>query len=314
MDEVVSGELYDNLYQAIRSCWESENFNIKFDFSDKENEKEYIGKLTYIENSFDNSSLYIINFSDITEQLKAQKNLQIAYEKEIKLNKLKSAFLANMSHEIRTPLNAIIGYSDILEDDVEYKDYDSLAENTANLKDGVKRLLVLVENIIEASVIESGDLELDAYEFDINLAAQEIYEYTISNNVDSKLSFSLDLSEEKIRCFLDKGKLEKILKMIVENAIKYNKKDGSVLINTFKNYNNAVIQISDTGIGIENEKLKTILEPFIQEEEEGYKRRFEGAGLGLTIAYKLTTAMNGKFLITSKVGQGTTVILEFPLI
>lgn len=218
-----------------------------------------------------------------------------------------------MSHEIRTPLNAIIGYSELLEDDVQLKEYDSIAENTFFLKDGVKRLLKLVENIIEASIIESGELELEIEKTDINLIAKEIFENQKTKYENKKIVFDSDFLNTELYCKIDKEKLAKILLMIIENAVKYNRENGIVLVQTCRKDSGAFIKISDTGIGIEQDKLSAILEPFTQDEDEGYKRRYEGAGLGLTIAYKLTLAMNGKFNITSQPNEGTAVILEFPL-
>ena len=313
LKNVLNGELLKTLESAIRQSEKSGKQNIKFHFSDKTKEKEYTGKLTSTEDPFDKTILYIINFSDITEQLRNEERLRAAYEKEIRLNKLKSAFLANMSHEIRTPLNAIIGYSELLEDDVLMKEYDSISENTFFLKDGVKRLLKLVENIIEASIIESGELELELERTDINLIAKEIFENQKAKYENKKITFDSDFINNDLYCKIDKDKLEKILLMIIENAVKYNRENGIVLVETCSKDKGAFIKISDTGIGIEQDKLSAILEPFTQDEDEGYKRRYEGAGLGLTIAYKLTLAMNGKFNITSQPNEGTAIILEFPL-
>lgn len=314
LEKAVSNELFKTLKDVIVRSENEKRQNIKFHFSDKICNKEYTGKLTSTEDPFDKSILYIINFLDITEQLRNEELLRAAYEKEIRLNKLKSAFLANMSHEIRTPLNAIIGYSELLQDDVQLKEYDSILENTMFLKDGVKRLLVLVENIIEASIIESGELEMELFQTDINSLIKDFYKNQKNKFGNRKVEFDCDFFSDVLKCSIDKDKFEKILTMIIQNAVKYNRENGIVLIQTLRENDKAVVKISDTGIGIEEDKLDTILEPFEQDEDEGYKRRYEGAGLGLTIAYKLTKAMNGNLTITSQVNEGTDVILEFPLI
>lgn len=312
--KVLKGDLLNTLADVIAKADKEKKQNIKFHFSDIQNQKEYTGKLTTTEDTYENSILYIINFSDITEQLRNEERLREAYEKEIRLNKLKSAFLANMSHEIRTPLNAIIGYAELLKDDVQLEEYDSIVENSDFLKEGVKRLLVLVENIIEASLIESGELELDLSNTDVNSILRELYQNEKFKHKQQKIEFDSDISEAELKCSVDKDKLEKIIVMIIDNAVKYNRENGIVFLRTFAENDTAVIKISDTGIGIETDKLKTILEPFAQEEEEGYKRKYEGAGLGLTLAYKLTMEMNGEFNITSQLGEGTEVTLRFPLI
>ena len=99
----------------------------------------------------------------------------------------------------------------------------------------------------------------------------------------------------------------------MDNAIKYNKSNGSVKIKISRYKNFCTVIFNDTGIGINKEKLTSILQPFIQEEEDGYLRKYEGAGLGLTIAHKLTTLMNGTLEVESKVDEGTKVTLRFPL-
>ncbi|MBU2492225.1 MAG: PAS domain-containing sensor histidine kinase [Bacteroidetes bacterium] len=313
LKDIINGDLYKSITDCILKSEEDKKQNLKFHFSDNINKKEYTGKLTSTEDPYDKTILYIINFSDITEQLRNEEILREAYEKEIRLNKLKSAFLANMSHEIRTPLNAIIGYSELLEDDVLLKEFDSIVENTSFLKEGVKRLLSLVENIIEASIIESGELDLDLATMDINVSVREVFEFKKNKFENKSIEFDGDLVSQELFCFIDKDKFEKILFMIIDNAVKYNRENGYVYVQTYTAGGNAFIKISDTGIGIEQDKLSTILEPFAQDEDEGYRRRYEGAGLGLTIAYKLTAAMGGKFSISSQLNEGTTVILEFPL-
>ncbi len=98
---------------------------------------------------------------------------------------------------------------------------------------------------------------------------------------------------------------------VIDNAIKYNKNDGKILATTSVNEGKVNIEIIDTGIGIRQEKLDQILEPFLQDTDEGYKRRYEGAGLGLTIANKLTLILGGKLEVTSAENIGTKVTLTF---
>ena len=137
------------------------NTNKRVYYSNKITERDYQIKISSLVDEFEHNQLYIVSLNDITEQLQNQKVLREAYEKEMKLNRLKTAFLANMSHEIRTPLNAIVGYADLLEDDIINKDYQNVAEMSVFLKDGVNRLLNLVENILEVAKLESGEDDLD---------------------------------------------------------------------------------------------------------------------------------------------------------
>ncbi|MGD8777651.1 MAG: ATP-binding protein [Ignavibacteria bacterium] len=311
LSKALKGDLYDTLMKAIINSEIDKEHHTQFRYRNKKYRRDYIGKITYTDDPYDNVRLFIVNFSDITEQMKIQEQLQNAYEKETRLNKLKSAFMANISHEIRTPLNAIVGYSELIEDDIEMRDYDSIQENARYLKDGVNRLLNLVENIVEASIIESGEYEFDYEILNVNSLLYQIHKENLSKTRELNISFDLNLCEKQLKIKVDEFKFSKIFDMIIDNAIKYNKRDGNITLETFTEDGYVIIELSDTGIGIEKDKLDRILEPFIQEEEEGYKRKYEGAGLGLTIAYKLTILQKGEFSIESTPDAGTKVTIKF---
>ena len=313
LKEYIPEDLYKILVKAVNMSKDSSKKTLQFRYSEKTFGKEYLGKITFIDDPYDKYRIFIVSLTDITEQLKTEFRLRKAYEKEIQLNKLKSAFLANMSHEIRTPINAIIGYAEILGDDISGKNYDSLPEVVTSLKDGVLRLLNLIDNIVEVSILESGDCKLDLEEIKINNILEDLYQnYSKMNNPKNiKLKINPDPGDPAIR--VDDVKIRKILEVLIENAIKYNKPNGVVSIKSQINNDKVEIRISDSGIGIPPRMIKAILEPFSQVEEEGYKRNYEGAGLGLTIADKLTTLLKGNLKVDSKLDVGTAVSLTFPL-
>jgi PAS domain S-box-containing protein len=279
------------------------------------NEEILYRKLTLspVQKQFNKTTNFILTFNDVTDHIKSEEKLRKAYEKENQLNRLKSAFLSNMSHEIRTPSTAIIGFANILREDIKAENYDNVVELVDFLDEGLNRMVRLFENIIELSLLESGDFLPD-------LRIEELSEL-INKSCDSfhtlvqnkKIDFKLDLT--KLPCFIevDRMKFIKIVESLIDNSIKYNKPSGSVTVSTHISNEFADIVIADTGRGIEKNKIEAILQPFIQEEFEGHKREFEGAGLGLTIAYKLTKALKGEFNIMSRKGQGTSVFLKFPL-
>ncbi len=172
--------------------------------------------------------------TDITEQLEIERKLRDAYKKEISLNKLKSTFLANMSHEIRTPLNAIVGYSDLLEDDVKSMNYESSAQMTTYLKDGVNRLLKLVDNIVEVSLLESGNQDITLSSIDLNrLINDNMESWSVQANLSS-IKISTELCKNEIIIEANEEKLERALKEIVDNAIKYNIENGKIVLSTFE--------------------------------------------------------------------------------
>jgi len=310
--ELINPVLHSIIHEAIQNFDDSNRTHAPFHYTALASNKRFLGKITYTDDHYDNTRLYIVNMTDITEQLEIEKKLRDAYKKEISLNKLKSTFLANMSHEIRTPLNAIVGYSDLLEDDVKMMNYESSSRMTTYLKDGVNRLLKLVDNIVEVSLLESGneDIKLDMVNLNKLLHSMEESWVEQANLRNINLSLELHLDEASIEA--NEEKLERAVKEIVDNAIKYNTDNGSVIISTTKEDENIMLQVSDTGIGIEQDSLKKIFKLFEQVEEVGYTRKYEGAGLGLSLANKLISFMNGKMNIVSQPNEGTIITITFP--
>jgi len=312
LDENLPKNFYNKIETAVTHLEEKDRIHSQFHYNSPIHEKKYVGKVTYTDDHYDNTRLFIINMTDITEQFEIEKKLREAYKKEISLNKLKSTFLANMSHEIRTPLNAIVGYSDLLEDDVKQMNYESSTQMTTFLKEGVNRLLKLVDNIVEVSLLESGNEDIKLETFDLNEIINSNKKLWIEQAKTKKLRMSFDLYSQSINVKVNKEKLEKAVTEIMDNAIKYNIENGSVKVSTFMESDRMSLQISDTGIGIERESLTKIFKIFSQVEETGYTRKYEGAGLGLSLAKKLISFMNGKLNILSKPNEGTVITISFP--
>ncbi len=310
--ELVSPVLHSIIHEAIENLDDSNRVHAPFHYTAPMSNKRFLGKVTYTDDQYDNSRLYIVNMSDITEQLEIERKLRDAYKKEISLNKLKSTFLANMSHEIRTPLNAIVGYSDLLEDDVREMNYESSSKMTAYLKEGVNRLLKLVDNIVEVSLLESGNQDFKLDSIKLNNLLVENREIWNNQAVLRDLELHYELSESDLVIEANEEKLERAVKEIVENAIKYNQKNGRIIISTYEEEESIQLQISDTGIGIERDSLNKIFQLFEQVEEVGYTRKYEGAGLGLSLANKLVSFMNGNMKIVSQLNEGTIITISFP--
>ncbi len=306
-----------NIYQFVNGLiFDLDNSSaviLSKNYTDNTNNNKYICKISHFSQIDLGIVTYVITFTDLTERIKAEEQLRLAYEKEIQLNKLKSAFLANMSHEFRTPLNAIAGYSDLLEDDIKNKEYDYLFEYTTYLKEGVQRLVKLVDNILEISFLESGIDDIVKEPVNVNYVIRTVFNIFINRVQTSQLSSNLDLDSSEPKILSDETKILKILENLVDNAIKYNKPNGNVTLKSFVDGDFVYIKIIDTGIGIDENKLDKIIKPFEQEEDLAHTRNYEGAGLGLTISYRLTIKLGGEFLINSEVNKGTEITLIFPL-
>jgi PAS domain S-box-containing protein len=277
------------------------------------NGKRYLGKITFTDDNDEHTRLFIISMTDITDQLEIERKLREAYKKEINLNKLKSTFLANMSHEIRTPLNAIVGYSDLLEDDVKAKNFESSQQMAVYLKEGVNRLLKLVDNIVEVSLLESGNEEIELVETEINAIVNSNKEVWIEKGKSKNIKFEFQISINKIIVKANEEKLNKAIKEVVDNSIKFSNENGLIQIFTYSDKNTGFIKITDFGIGIEKNSMEKIFKLFEQVEEVGYTRKYEGAGLGLSLANRLISYMKGKLNISSQINEGTSIIISLPL-
>lgn len=312
IEEVFDEHFLMVLTQAVTTLLRIKSGFHEFRYKNYVLEREYLGSITFTEDLYESQRIFIISLKDITEQLLNEERLRKAYQKETHINKLKSSFLANMSHEIRTPLNAIVGYSELIEDDVNAGNIASAAELFPYLKEGYARLLKLVDNILEVSLIQSGETEFEIGRTRISEILRAVYQSMMNAAVEKTLAFDLDIEDENLSINADSKKLEKIIAALVDNAIKYTEARGRVRLSSRMEGSYAKVVISDTGIGIKKESLARLFEAFTQ-EDEGHKRQFEGAGLGLTIAYNLTKMMGGELSVDSIINEGTTITLTFPI-
>ncbi|MDF1611217.1 PAS domain-containing sensor histidine kinase [Stygiobacter electus] len=310
IDDFIPQNLSKEIYEAIFILTTKNVSFHEFIYKHFDNH-EFNCKVTSVPESGSNLTYFIITLKDITEEIRYREQLKKAYHKEMQLNKMKSDFLANMSHEIRTPFNAVVGFSEIIDESIESGETEILRELMNSMKEVLGRALNLFTNIIEVSQIESGEIELEKVDLNCNHIIRNLSKKFEEDIQKKDIDFILELSNDDCVIEVDWVKFEKIVSSLLDNAIKYTDKGyvyvGSRIENKF-----VVIVIEDSGVGIEQSQIERLLKPFTQ-EIEGYTRPFEGAGLGLTIAYKLTQLMDGKFEIKSEKNKGTRIILTFPL-
>ncbi len=254
---------------------------------------------------------------DITEQKKYEDQLLSAKKKAEESDKLKSSFMAIMSHELRTPLNSIIGFSEMLENEMPADQVDELS---GLITRSGKHLLAIIENIFDISLIDSGD---------VKIAIENVSLHNLMNNLrvisrktseqlkkqDIDISIHVPESIGEVKVCTDIQKVTKIFTHLIHNALKFTRK-GAVEIglkeeNVSGRPDNILFYVKDTGIGIEKEKHQLVFQLFRQADETS-TREFEGTGLGLSIAKKLIELLGGEIWLDSAPGEGSTFYFELP--
>ncbi|WP_462273628.1 sensor histidine kinase [Methanohalophilus sp.] len=227
-------------------------------------------------------------------------------------NRTKSEFLANMSHELRTPLNSIIGFSQILEKNRNNNLDDKEIKYTSNILNGGENLLGLINNILDISKVEAGKMDYSPERMNL----EEIIDNTMILVKPMAYKKSIDLQfivkPEHLEIYADRMKLKEILYNLLSNAIKFTPEKGIVVVNSECTNNIVQISVSDTGIGIPQEKLEMIFDPFRQADSFS-TRKYGGTGLGLALVKKYVEMHGGDIWVESEVGKGSTFTFTIPL-
>lgn len=251
---------------------------------------------------------------DITQQKIIEEELIAAKEKAEESDALKSAFIQNLSHEIRTPMNAVIGFSELLRE--SFDDRYLLEKYTRIIQERAADLLVIISNILDLSILESGQLVIvpEKCNIDSLLAYLELHfssyrerkgKQDISLHIHSSVDPSVDIIS-------DEDKLKLVLNHLISNAFKFTEK-GSVSIQCdIKNNKELCFAITDTGMGIPSDKREMIFERFIQLNYESFEQP-AGNGLGLTIARGVAEMLGGKISLESEMHNGSTFYFTIPL-
>ena len=271
----------------------------------------YVWMETLVQAIYDGDVLTRIQSSsrDVTEQVARNRELKRAKQDAEEADHLKSALLANMSHEIRTPLTAIIGFAEVLKEELGSTHHQRFA---TLIHDSSRRLMQTLDSVLQLSKLEAGIVTLNSKPIDLAAEVLDTVELMRPHAEARGVDLQMTADPSLPRGEWDDGAVHRIVQNLVGNAIKFTEDGGEVRVNVQHDDDRAQVNVADTGIGIDDAFLTDIFEPFRQ-ESAGMGRSHEGSGLGLAIVRRLVEVMDGTISVDSEKGVGTTFTVRLPL-
>ena len=242
---------------------------------------------------------------------KLNDKLEIALKKAEDASLAKTRFLNNMSHDIRTPMNAILGYAQIMEDELNRKEMPEVSEHLEKLQQSGNLLLSIINNVLDMARIESGRMELDENYCRIEDVWKSLFAVFDENAMKKNIALHYAMNVEHEHVLTDVTKVKEILVNILSNAIKYTPASGSVMVDVDElpcdesGYMIVKIRVSDTGIGMSQDYQTKIFEAFTREQNTT-KSKIAGTGLGMSIVKKYVDLLGGTINVESELGKGST--------
>jgi PAS domain S-box-containing protein len=257
---------------------------------------------------------YVGSAVDITSHKQAEKELIRAKEAAEQANQTKSTFLAIISHELKTPLTAIIGYSELIQEDVEARGITDLIPDLRKIHAGGRHLLAIINDILDFSKIEAGKMDLHLERFAVSLLVEDVVTTSEPLARTNGNHLELEYLTQPGLMLADLTKVRQVLLNLLSNACKFTR-NGSIRILVGRSYDNngdqVEFQVRDTGIGMNQEEMKKLFSPFTQ-ADVSTTRRYGGTGLGLAISRRFCQMMGGNIDVESTPGKGTCFTVRLP--
>ncbi len=260
----------------------------------------------------------MLNEVEERRKLLLRKNQELVKAKETAetANRAKSQFLANISHELRTPLNAVIGFSDLICNEILGPIEDTrYVEYARDINESGEHLLHIINDILDLSKAEAGKLEPVLREINLKKTLDECVTYISKRAEDNNIKVKIDLPDKMPNLIADRVMFKRIISNLVSNSVKFTNRGGIIKISadvklSNKRENIFTIIIEDTGIGMTKEDIDLAFKSFVQ-LDSGLNRKYEGTGLGLPLTKKLVELHGGNIELQSRVGEGTRAVIKF---
>jgi len=245
---------------------------------------------------------------DLTDRKEAERKLREAKTTAEEAAQLRTIMLANMSHEVRTPLTSMIGFSGILEDQLDGQP----ATLARRIRKSGERLETTVEAALRLSKLEAGSYDIRRETVRLDLVAEEVVQEFAVQAQERGIEVELEMPDDSVDAHADDVAVRQIISNLLDNAIKFTPEEGRVTIRTYVETSDAaILEVEDTGIGIAKEALSSIFEAFKQ-ESEGLARKYEGVGLGLSIVRNLVEVLGGEIDVETEKGEGSRFVVQLP--
>ncbi|CAA7614638.1 Signal transduction histidine kinase [Candidatus Terasakiella magnetica] len=254
----------------------------------------------------------ILSFTDITDRKRTEQTLRDARDEAERGNRAKATFLANISHELRTPLNAIIGFSEMMKHEI-FGPLEPVGYRTYidDIHESGQHLLELINDILDMSKAEAGMTDLSESPVDVTDIIRISIRLLARRAQSAGITLVDTLPPDLPPLQADERRMRQIMLNLLSNAVKFSDDGGSVTVSVEIDQAGMRIIVSDTGIGMTQEELGRVMEPFVQADTR-LSRKYEGSGLGLPLTKALVTAHGGTLTLESAPGLGTTATVSFP--